>query len=148
VTAEDVALYMRLSEGQLRHWTCVSVENKCAHCDGDSNNELVGVTLNGGSFIIPVCAHCIVLTGVPRSMVLRDKLSPEAYVTIERLLVIPDRLCNECGERTSIWRMFSLGPEGYKCHFVCAQCSYRWNSKGEAALPNIMATMHCSGRVQ
>jgi hypothetical protein len=140
---EDIELYMRLSAGQLRGWTCISVNKNCAHCEG-GNTELVGVTLGAGQFIIYLCPDCIVLTKVSRSMVLRD----EVYRNIESHLVVADQLCEECRKRASIWRMFSLGPEGYKCHFTCGQCSYRWNAEGEAALPKIMATMNCSVAVQ
>jgi DNA-directed RNA polymerase subunit M/transcription elongation factor TFIIS len=144
MTREDVALYMRLSEGQLRHWICISSDNKCARCEGEGSSELVWVTIKNRDFVIPVCGDCIMSIKVRRYMLLRYRLSPEAYSNIENHLVVADQLCDECGQQESVWRMFSLGPEGYKSHYVCAQCSHRWNAQGEAAFPNIMATMHCS----
>jgi hypothetical protein len=133
---EDIELYMRLSGDQMRYWICVSLDKNCAHCEG-SNTELVGV----GQFGLYLCRGCIVLLRLPRYMLLREKLSPEAYRNIDSRLV-PHQLCEECGRIESAWCMFSLGPGDGKCNFICGRCAYRWTNEDEVALPNIMATTY------
>jgi hypothetical protein len=144
MNAENVRLYMRLSGDQARYWTCISAVGGCAHCRCKEHNELVFVTLEEDErdFVISLCAGCIVRLKIPDYMLLRGRLSDEAYSNIQSGRLRADHPCNECGRYESTWRMFSLGPDGHQGHFLCGGCSHRWSTQGEAGLPNILAAMH------